>query len=154
MAATIALPSLLGARAGVLIAKRLSSEMHAFVFNSGSIALLPTHFMVQRWRQQQQSTSEATQSVGTMSLACYGCAAGAFSALMGVGGGPLAVSFLSLATPLPHHLIQGTAACAVVPGMLASGALYALDGKLPLRATAAVTLGAALGGLCGSQVAL
>ena len=44
----------------------------------------------------------------------------------------------SLATPLPHHLIQGTAACAVVPGMLASGALYALDGKLPLRATAEI----------------
>ena len=47
----------------------------------------------------------------------------ALSAVMGVGGLPLTMSYLSLATAeesFPHHLVQGTAMVAVVPSILAS----------------------------------
>ena len=158
-AGAIALPSIVGARAGVALARRLQPDLHALIFNGMSVLLLPTHFVVQRWRQQQSTAPKPSEhaasrgaSVGT---AAFGLVAGAFSALMGIGGGPLAVSFLTLTdASLPHHLVQGTAACAVVPGMLASGAFHARHGSVPAAAACAVTAGAAVGGVCGAQLAL
>ena len=179
IAATVALPAIVGARAGVHLARRLQPDVHALVFNGGSLLLMPTHFIVQRWRQKQQaqqpsppqtqqqprappqlptapSTLSSTTHVagGGFGLVSFGLVSGALSSLMGVGGGPLAVSFLTVTTTLPHHLIQGTAACGVVPGMLAAGAFHLLHGKVPLAACAAVTAGSAAGGIFGAQVAL
>jgi len=37
---------------------------------------------------------------------CYGLFSGVLSALMGVGGAPLTMSYLTLNTALPHHLVQ------------------------------------------------
>ena len=181
LAATIALPAMVGARAGVAISRRLQPDVHALMFNGGSLLLMPCHFFVQRWRQtqqqsqQQQSQQQQSQqqqqqsqqqqegqqplpspqpSGNTASLVSFGFLAGTLSSLMGVGGGPLAVSFLSVTTTLPHHLMQGTAACAVVPGMLAGGFFHVMKGHVPLASCAAVTAGAAAGGVFGSQVAL
>lgn len=163
VACSIALPSLLGARGGVALARRLQPEVLSLIFNGGGVLLLPINFFVQRWRQQREAcvaVQTASIEIGygralsTAAACAFGLGAGAVSALMGVGGGPLAVSFLSLTTELPHHLVQGTASAAVVPGMLASSAFYAMHGSLPMATVATVTAGAVVGSTCGAQAAL
>ena len=166
-AASIALPSLFGARAGVLLARRLSSDVHALIFHGSSFAMLPAHVIVQRHRSQTRTQAESALEDGAQqaahtsstfasaaSFSAFGFVAGATSAVLGVGGGPLVVSFLSLTTPLAHHLVQGTAACAVLPGMIASGAMHAHHGSVPFAAAAAVTAGGVAGSVCGAQLAL
>jgi len=162
-AASIALPSLFGARAGVLLARRLSSDVHSLIFHGASFAMLPAHLVVQRHRSQtgsalEDGTKPTSHTSSTLASAAsfsgFGFVAGATSAVLGVGGGPLVVSFLSLITPLPHHLVQGTAACAVLPSMIASGAMHAHHGSVPFAAAAAVTAGGVAGSVCGAQLAL
>jgi uncharacterized membrane protein YfcA len=46
-AAVIALPAMVGARAGVALTRRISGEMHALIFNGMSVVLIPTHWLVQ-----------------------------------------------------------------------------------------------------------
>lgn len=132
IAASIAVPSVLSARAGVVLAQRLSSEVLALIFNGMSVILIPTHFFVQQYREQnphQKTTayvaalnSESKQGESTvvsassphppspkyMQHAAYGVCAGMLSALMGVGGAPLTMSYVST----PHHWICNI--CAIV----------------------------------------
>jgi uncharacterized membrane protein YfcA len=120
IAASIAAPSIIGARAGVVIAQRLSSEVLALIFNGMSVILIPTHFFVQQYREQnphqktnEQSHEKEIKTVSATSLssfslsslappppiylqhATYGVCAGVLSALMGVGGAPLTMSYVS-----------------------------------------------------------
>lgn len=123
IAASIAVPSILSARAGVVLAQRLSSEVLALIFNGMSVILIPTHFLVQKYREQNphqkaiESASEtgtetavvSVTSLSTLSLsslsppppiyfqhATFGLCAGILSALMGVGGAPLTMSYVSI----------------------------------------------------------
>ena len=128
VAAAVAIPSMVGARFGVRLSAKLSTDVHSLIFNGGSVLLLPTHFMVQRWRQQQdqdrtdagveaagKAAGAAVDAATLIQHACFGVGAGVLSALMGVGGLPLTMSYLTMASTLPHHLIQGTSMVAVAP---------------------------------------
>ena len=145
-----------------------------------SVLLLPTHYLVQhsrRSRQQleqeeareQQQEGGGGQDDGAAAVAaavqrmqqplplayhaCFGFATGVLSALMGVGGLPVVMSYLTLApSPLPHHLIQGTAMCAVAPSVLTSALTHMQSGHTPLRVAAAVTAGSVAGAAIGAQV--
>ena len=50
----------------------------------------------------------------------FGALSGVLSSLVGVGGLPIAMSYLTVSTDLPHHLVQGTAVLAVAPSVLVS----------------------------------
>ena len=120
---------------GVRLAQRLSSDALSLVFNGFSVVLIPTHLLVQRWKQNSAAEFDpvCTATTGTVppeamravpegssvlpSLtwahaqhAIFGSGLGVLSALMGVGGLPLAVSYLTVFTACPHHLVQVTLA--------------------------------------------
>lgn len=84
--------------------------------------------------------------------ASYGLLSGVISSLMGVGGLPLTMSYITEATNLPHHHVQGTAICAVIPSIVMSAAsrIHAI----PISTAAYVAAGAVLGGYWGAKVAL
>mmetsp|Transcript_29600 Transcript_29600/g.71240 ORF Transcript_29600/g.71240 Transcript_29600/m.71240 type:complete len:112 (+) Transcript_29600:3-338(+) len=71
---------------------------------------------------------------------------------MAVGGLPLTMSYITEATHLPHHYVQGTAVCALIPSILVSAAsrIHAI----PMQAAVSVALGAMVGGYGGAQMAL
>ena len=119
VAAAIAVPGVVGARIGVRLAEKMSGEMLALIFNGMSLILIPTHVFVQEYRKKNPHPH--VEAVPPLSLArvwaatldplmyqhaLYGLASGILSALMGVGGAPLTMSYLTLTTALPHHLVQ------------------------------------------------
>ena len=174
-AAAIAIPSIVGARFGSTLAARLHGEVHALIFNGMSVLLLPTHFLVQRFRQQElekrpsaalvsnESSSDLESRLAVadtlkprilMQHGTYGLASGVLSSLMGVGGLPITMSYLTLASDLPHHLIQGTAMLSVAPAVVTSAISHATTGATPLSIAAAVAAGAICGSTCGSSIAV
>ena len=171
LAAAVALPSMCGAALGNRLATRMSSAALALVFNGGSVLLLPTHLAVQHWKQRREEeeervvaasaahgeAAEAEELAGCGKLArhaLFGGVAGVLSALMGVGGLPLTMTYLTVATELPHHLVMGTAMCAVAPSVLTSALVRARGGHTPLAMAAAVTVGSVTGSGLGAEFAL
>ena len=166
-AAAIAIPSVVGARFGVMIAQRVSSEVLALIFNGMSVILIPTHFLVQEYRERHphdtkgpdQGLTTSTTSIPIWDPklaqhAAFGATSGVLSALMGVGGAPLTMSYLTLATDLPHHLVQGTMFVAVLPAVLTSAIALATGGHTPMALAAAVCCGSMVGSAAGAQFAL
>ena len=164
-AVCISLPSIVAARFGSRLAGKLSSDVHALIFNGLSVVLIPSHFVVQQWRQKlthatakdpkapsdmstagrQSASSSSSLSVSTSPLlsslpselmvkhASFGACCGVLSALMGVGGLPLTISYLTLSLPeMPHHIVQGTAMCSVLPSVLTSAYIQGKAGHTPL----------------------
>ena len=82
----------------------------------------------------------------------YGLLSGLVSALMGVGGLPLTMSYITETTNLHHHYVQGTAICAVIPSILVSAGSRL--NVIPFQAATCVALGAMVGGYGGAQIAL
>eukprot|EP00967_Tisochrysis_lutea_P046195 scaffold56091_cov33-Tisochrysis_lutea.AAC.1 len=163
----IGIPSMGGARIGVAVARRLPVDVHTLCFNGLTTVMLPVHLLIQRQRQQRgdvhgvhtgqdRNPCAETSPLGATFAAhiAFGGFAGFLSAIMGVGGGPLVMSYLTIATPLEHHLVQGTAACAVAPGMCAASLTHLWLGTVPFRVASAVTAGAALGAFGGTRAAL
>ena len=178
-AAAIALPAIVTARLGTRFAAKISNDALELIFNGLSLLLIPTHLLVQRHAKQrdgddnaataapkairktltehQQGTpsgaslSEQLASIRPLDLA-FGCVSGAISSLMGVGGLPLTMSYLTAFTSLPHHLVQGTAVLAVAPSILTS-ALSRIH-VVPLATGAVVSAGAVGGAAMGASVAL
>lgn len=136
-ALAIGVPSVAGVRCGVLLARRLSNETNRLVFDVLSTLMLPTHVIIQTRRGSDteakhfaNSGEERHSMVALASHGLYGVVSGSISALMGVGGLPLAISYLTLATSMPHHLVQGTAMCSVVPGVVASALSHLTAGSV------------------------
>lgn len=159
IAAAIGGPAIVGARVGVRLASALSTRASSAIFNGASVALIPMHFAVQHRRRGADAAPEREASGPTAAAfaghAVYGAFQGVTSAIMGVGGLPLAMSYLTLACPeLPHHLVQGTAMAAVVPGVLAAAASHAASGNVPARLLACVAVGSAAGAAAGAKGAL
>jgi len=183
-AAAIALPSMISARIGTKLAAKLSSDALSLVFHSLSAILIPTHCAVQHYASTKHSTTTNEDNINIDSTitnndtkpqpknaptasptipillqhGTFGLFSGALSALMGVGGLPLTISYLtlfSISSPqqhLPHHIIQGTTICAVAPGTITS-ALSRLN-AIPMQSAAIVTLSAMVGGSGGAKLAL
>ena len=227
-AACIAIPSMAGARFGVVLAQKMSSEALALVFNGVSVILIPSHFFVQKYREQnphedgggsglrfflddiqdhdvaaqdqnvnnsanvgvnEASAATVAEGISTTPLGAsrdasspdmstpattstldfqrlqnlnplvfkhiaFGSVMGVVSALMGVGGAPLCMSYLTVATDLPHHLVQGTMMVAVLPAVLTSAASLAVGGHTPLLLAASVCAGSGIGSYLGAETAL
>ena len=77
---------------------------------------------------------------------------GIISSLMGVGGLPLTISYITEVTNLPHHYVQGTAVCAVIPSILVSA--ISRVRVIPMSTAGCVALGAMAGGYGGANAAL
>ena len=163
LACAIGAPAMVGARQGVKIASRLSTAASAAIFNGLSCVLIPTHFYVQHTRRTHAgdagggaaAASPADDASAVAGHVVFGFFQGVASAVMGIGGLPMAMTYLTLACPaLPHHLVQGTAMAAVVPGILASGAAHAAAGNVPVRLAAAVAVGSGAGAAAGASAAL
>ena len=168
----IAIPSVVSARLGTHIAKRLSGDALSLIFNGMSIILIPIHFWIQQRAQERRKKSiqvlskssdksaheryhdgyDSFEYTKAVQHASFGVCSGFVSSLMGVGGLPLTMSYLTEATNLPHHLIQGTAICALVPSIITS-ALSRIH-SIPLGIAGIVAGGAVVGGFTGAQVAL
>jgi uncharacterized protein len=79
-----------------------------------------------------------------------GIVAGLLSGLLGIGGG-LLFSPLLLALGLPPHQALATSTLAIVPTTLGGTWAHLRSGQLPLRASLAIGLGAAVSGLLFSH---
>ena len=64
----ISLPSIVAARFGSRLAGKLNSEVHALIFNGLSVILIPTHLVVQQWRQKQQPADSKVLQTLTLTL--------------------------------------------------------------------------------------
>lgn len=158
-AAAIGLPAMLSARFGTLVAKRMSSDALALFFNGFSIVLMPTHYYIQYRRDHTKKeamgsdTAQRGQAAEFLfQHACYGMCSGILSALMGVGGLPITMSYLTVATDLPHHFVQGTAVCSLVPAIAVSAA--SRWKAVPPQPALGVAVGAIIGAYAGAHVAL
>jgi uncharacterized membrane protein YfcA len=166
-AVCISIPSIVAARFGARLAGKLNGEVHALIFNGLSLLLLPTHFYVQQRRQQLKDVPQNTQTgpdtrapsqawkLQIVQHACFGSVCGLISALMGVGGLPLTMSYLTIFVPeLPHHIVQGTAMVSAVPSVLTSAYVQAKAGHTPISLAAAVGFGSMMGSAAGAHIAL
>lgn len=82
----------------------------------------------------------------------FGCVSGLISAMMGIGGLPLTMTFLTASTELPHHLVQGTAVLSVAPSAITSA--LTRWSVIPAATAGAVAVGAMGGAASGASVAL
>lgn len=163
----IGIPAVLSARLGTRWARQLSGDALALFFNGFSIVLIPTHFWIQERAKRRRSKSSSAANEGkqmfatdykdyptrlVLQHASFGLVSGVVSSLMGVGGLPLPMSYLTEATNLHHHHVQGTAICAVVPSILTSAA--SRMASIPFATASLVCLGAIAGGYTGAKFAL
>ena len=165
LALLIGFPAIFSARAGTRIAQRLSGDALGLFFNGFSIILIPTHYWIQQRAKTKSSVDKEALSSKVQSLsftadnapqlsqhAAFGIISGIISSLMGVGGLPLAMSYITEATGLPHHYVQGTAVCALAPSVIMS-ATSRLN-AIPLATAGVVCIGASVGGYFGARAAL
>ena len=176
-AIAIGLPAILAARMGTKLAARLPDDVLQLAFNAASFVLVPLNLIVQRDKSKRappnaDGTMRRTLTDHTNARAttmpdpgalvdwsllqpcdvAFGCVSGAISAVLGVGGLPLTMSYLTAFTDLPHHLVQGTAVLAVAPSVVTS-AVTRLD-VVPKLTAAFVTAGAMGGAAVGASAAL
>lgn len=175
LALMIGVPAVLAARIGTRLAHKLSGDALGLFFNGFSIVLIPTHYWIQQRAKMKRSTEKENRvsilgnedDDSSSSLPCadddatsllmaqhatFGLVSGLLSALMGVGGLPLTMSYITEATGLPHHHVQGTAVCALAPSVIIS-ATSRLN-AIPLATAGLVCLGASVGGYGGAKFAL
>lgn len=84
-----------------------------------------------------------------------GLVAGAFSGLIGIGGGVIIVPALIYLFGFEQHLAQGTTLALLVPpiGILAAWTYYK-QGFVDVKVAVLVALGFFLGGLIGARIAV
>jgi uncharacterized protein len=84
-----------------------------------------------------------------------GCAAGALSGLIGIGGGVLLIPALIFILGFSQHMAEGTTLAAMVPpiGILAAYVYYQ-NGSVDIRAAAFIAVGFLAGGFFGAKLAL
>lgn len=96
-------------------------------------------------------TLTLTHGIGFVLL---GLAAGAFSGLIGVGGGVIIVPALVFLFGLSQHQAQGTTLALLIPpiGLLAAWTYYK-EGYVDIHVAALICLGFFVGGLLGAKLA-
>jgi uncharacterized membrane protein YfcA len=89
-----------------------------------------------------------------LGLLLLGLVAGAFSGLIGVGGGVIIVPALVFLFGLSQHLAQGTTLALLIPpiGLLAAWTYYQ-EGYVDIHIAGLICLGFLLGGLVGAKLA-
>lgn len=83
-----------------------------------------------------------------------GCAAGALSGLIGIGGGILIIPSLVFILGFSQHLAEGTTLAAMVPpiGILAAYVYYQ-NGGVDIKAAVLIATGFLVGGFFGAKLA-
>lgn len=168
VAAVIALPSMVSARVFTRLAARLSGDALALFFNGFSVILMMVNLIVATTAhgkeqphtdpqavaltRRETAAHESTDLSKFWEHALFGVCSGGVSALMGVGGLPLTISYLTVNTDLSHHLVQGTAVCSAAPAVLVSALSRA--GSIPIATAVAVAVGASVGASLGAHAAL
>lgn len=110
---------------------------------------LGSHILECERTQPQPEGMNAALAVGHCA---FGCVSGVVSAVIGIGGLPLTMSYLTAVAEMPHHLVQGTTQLAVAPSAITS-ALSRVH-VIPAGSAVAVTLGAMGGATVGASLAL
>jgi uncharacterized membrane protein YfcA len=131
-----------GVGVGVLLASRFSGALLATVFGAG-VLLMAVHFLVPVFAGRQLRT---TMPAGAARAGIAG-SLGAFSALLGIGGGTVAIIVMTLCGRPIHRAIAtaaGIGAIIAVPGMIGFAIIgWGADG-LPLGSLGYVNVPAAL----------
>ena len=87
-----------------------------------------------------------------MRLVLIGVAVGFLSALLGVGGGLLAVPLLIVAARYAAHRATGTSLAAIIVTSLAGTVTYAFHGEADLAAAALIGIPATFGAVAGTAL--
>ncbi len=83
-----------------------------------------------------------------------GLATGLIASTLGVGGGIIFVSSLSLFFGFAQHTAQGTSLAVIVPTAIVGTILHSRRGRVHWRAAGLIAIGGIIGGLVGSAAAL
>ena len=118
--------------------------------NNDTLSTIDDEDIMTTWFSQQKVPADVYQHIS------FGLFLGTISSLMGVGGLPFAMSYVTEfchdSMPPNHQYVQGTAVCAVVPSVLMS-ALSRIR-SVPLLTAGCVATGATLGSSLGASIAL
>jgi uncharacterized protein len=132
----------LGVGAGVLLAARISSDGLAIIFGGG-VMLMALHFLFPLIPDHRL----ADEMPGGMIRASLAGGLGAFSALLGIGGGTIAIIVMTLCGKSIHRAIataSGIGFIIALPGMLGFMAIGLGRAGLPLGSIGYVNIPAAL----------
>ena len=129
---------------------RNSSTTVNKTINNDTLSTIDDEDTMTTWFSQQKVPADVYQHIS------FGLFLGTISSLMGVGGLPFAMSYVTEfchdSMPPNHQYVQGTAVCAVVPSVLMS-ALSRIR-SVPLLTAGCVATGATLGSSLGAGIAL
>lgn len=132
----------LGVGAGVMLASRAPGHMLAVIFGGGML-LMAVHFLFPLLAERQLA---ATLPVGATRAGIAG-GLGAFSSLLGIGGGTIAIIVMTLCGKSIHRAIataSGIGAIIAIPGMFGFMAIGLGAQGLPYGSVGFVNLPAAL----------
>jgi len=132
----------LGVGAGVWLAARISSDMLALIFGCGVI-LMALHFLVPVFAGRQI----ASDLPGGYARAGIAGGLGAFSSLLGIGGGTIAIIVMTLCGKPIHRSIATAAGIGFIialPGMIGFMLIGLREPALPFGSVGYVNLPAAL----------
>lgn len=83
-----------------------------------------------------------------------GVASGAFSGLLGIGGGVILVPAMVLLMKIPQHTAQGISLAVIVPVSFFGGMIHHRLGNLRVDICKWLALGGIVGGLAGARIAI
>ena len=131
-----------GVGIGVLVADRVPGSVLAIIFGSG-VAIMSFHFLFPVLANRQL----ATAMPGGYTRASIAFSLGAFSSLLGIGGGTIAIIVMTLCGNSIHRAIATAAGVGVIiaiPGMIGFMAIGLNEPNLPFGSIGYVNFPAAL----------
>lgn len=140
----------LGVAAGVLVADRVDGTILALIFGTG-VAVMAIHFLVPVLADRRI----ASDMPGGYARASIAGSLGAFSSLLGIGGGTIAIIVMTLCGKSIHRSIAtaaGIGAIIAVPGMIGFVAIGLGERDLPVGTLGYVNIPAAMAIMATSMI--
>jgi len=160
LAAAVGVPAMLMAPLGARAAARVASSTLTTGFNALTLVLVPlqAHVMLARIRGHDTAPGAdegaKQRSGGPAQHSGFGTVLGFGCGVLGVGGLPFIITYLTAATDASHATIIGTTFAAAAPTVAASALSHIAAGHVP-RALLLPLVGSAAAGACaGSSLAL
>jgi uncharacterized membrane protein YfcA len=148
LAMTLELATVVGAILGGLLAGLLPSAMVALLFGAFTLYVATQLFGAPLRSEQLDEYTPSNYPVGIAGSFL----AGGFSAVLGVGGGPIKVPLMNLAMGVPLKVASATSNLMIGVTAAASVAAYGLRGQLDLPLAAPLVVGVLMGSLVGSRL--